>query len=103
MIIEISRASSQFPYLQIKGSCSNHEEQDFQGISNLQLEHQEDLPSPYEYVASNYDKEPGNIFPDLFQNLVADTPIFDQCSDEEEDFRIFEDSLFTKISSSSSF
>ena len=51
MTIEISNASSQFPYLQIKGSCSNHEEQDFQGISNLQLEHQEDLPSPYEYVA----------------------------------------------------
>jgi len=43
--------------LQIKESCSNQEEQDSQGLSNLQLEHQEDLPSPYEYVASNYDKE----------------------------------------------
>ena len=57
MIIEISQASSQFPYLQIKGSYSNHKEPDFQGLSNLQLEHQEDLPSPYEYVVSNYDKE----------------------------------------------
>ena len=59
MIIEISQASSQFPYLQIKESCSNQEEQDFQGLSNLQLEHQEDLPSPYEHVASNHDKELG--------------------------------------------
>ena len=29
MTIEISKDSSQFPYLQIKGSYSNHEEQDF--------------------------------------------------------------------------
>ena len=97
------RLAHGFPDLQIKGSCSNHEEQDFQGLSNLQLEHQEDLPSTYEYVASNYDKEPSNIFPDLFQNLVADTPTFDQCNDEEEDVRICEDSLFTQISSGSSF
>ena len=39
----------------------------------------------------------------MFQSLVADTPMFDQCSDEEEDVRICEDSLFTQISSSSSF
>ena len=39
MTIEISKASSQFPDLQIKGRCRNHEEQDFQGLSNLQLEH----------------------------------------------------------------
>ena len=56
-------------------SCSNQEEQDFQGLSNLQLEHQGDLPSPYEQVASNHDKELGNIFPDLFQNFTTDTPI----------------------------
>ena len=61
--------------MQIKESCSNQEEQDFQGLSNLQLEHQEDLPSPYEHVASNHDKELGNIFLDLFQNSIADTPI----------------------------
>ena len=89
--------------MQIKGSYSNHEEPYFQGLSNIQLEHQEDLPSPYEYVASNYDKEPGNIFLDPFQNLVADTPIFDQCSDQEEEVKICEDALFTQISSSSSF
>ena len=35
MIIEISQASSQFPYLQIKGSYSNHEEPYFQGLSKL--------------------------------------------------------------------
>ena len=75
MTIEISNASSQFPDLHIKGSCSNHEEQDFQGLSNLQLEHQEDIPSPYEYVASNYDKEQGNIFPNLFQDFIVDTSI----------------------------
>ena len=103
MTIEINQASSQFPDLQIKGSCSNHEEPYFQGLSNLQLEHQEDIPSPYEYVASNYDKELGNIFPGLFQNFIVDTPIFDQYSDEEEDVKICEDPWFTQISSSSSF
>ena len=39
MTIEINKASSQFPYLQINRSYSNHEEQDFQGVSNIQLEH----------------------------------------------------------------
>jgi hypothetical protein len=49
--------SPHLPDLQTKGSCSNHEEQDLQGLSNLQLEHQKDLPSPYEYFISNYDEE----------------------------------------------
>ena len=39
MTIEISKASSQFTDLQIKKSCSNHEEQYFEGLSNLRLEH----------------------------------------------------------------
>ena len=103
MIIEISQGSSQCAYLQIKEGCSNREEQDFQGLSNLQLENLGDLPSPYEHVASNYDKELGNIFPSMFQKFVVDTLIFDQYSDEQEDVKICEDPLFTQISSSSSF
>ena len=113
MTIEISKASSQFPDLQIKGSCSNHKEQHFQGLSNLQVQHQEDIPSPYEYVSSNYDKELSNIFLDLFQNVIADTPIQDpsslslgsyldapisnKYSDEEEEVKICEDLLLGKI------
>ena len=100
-------------------NCSNQEEKDFQGLSNLQLEHQEDIPSPYEHVASNHDKEIGNIFPDLFQNFIVDTsiwepsylslgsyldaPIFNQYSDEEEEVKICEYLLFTQSSFSSSF
>jgi len=57
MFVEISEISPHFPDLQIEGSCSNHEEQDFQILSYLQLEHQKDPPSPCEYVVSNYDKE----------------------------------------------
>ena len=89
--------------MQIKESCSNKEKHDFHGLFNLQLEHQEDLPSPYEHVASNHDKKLGNIFPDLFQNFIADTPIFSKHSDEEEKVKICEDLLFTQNSSSSSF
>jgi hypothetical protein len=114
-----TEGSSQFPDLQIKGSCSNHEEQDFQGLYNLQLEHQEDPPSPYEYVVSNYDKEQGDIFPNLFQDFIVDTsiqeasslslrsyldaPIFDQYSDKEEDIEICEGLLSTRFSSGSTF
>ena len=105
--------------MQIKERCSNQEEQYFQGLSNLWLEHQEDLPSPYEQVASNHDKELGNIFPDLFQKFIADTPIQEpsslslgsyldapishKYSDEEEEVKICEDLMFTQNSSSSSF
>ena len=100
-------------------SCNNQEEQDFQGLSNLRLEHQEDIPSPYEQVASNHDKELANIFPDLFQNFITDTPIqepsslslesyldapiVNKYSDEEYEVEISEELLFTQISSSSSF
>jgi hypothetical protein len=95
--------SIQFPDLQIKGSCSNHEERDCRGLYNLQLEHQKNSPSPYEYVVSNYDEEQGDIFPNLFQEPIADTfiqrysslslgsylyaPTFDQYSDKEEDLK----------------
>jgi hypothetical protein len=74
--------------LQIRGSCSNHKEQ-------------------------------GNIFLDLFSHFIVDpaiqeasslslgsyldAPTFDQYSDEEEDVKVCEDLLSTKISSSSSF
>ena len=88
MTIEISKASSQFPYLQIEGSCSNHEEQDFQGLSNLQLEHQEYLPFPYEYVSSNYDKELDACYESAAQKSNKDLFSFDiSCKDiivEEE-------------------
>ena len=73
----------------------------------------------YEHVASNHDKELGNIFSDLFQNFIADTPIqepsslslgsyldapiFNKYSDEEEEVKICEDLLFTQRSSSSSY
>ena len=113
IIIEINQASSQFPDLQIKENCSNQEEQDFQGLSNLQLEHKEDIPPPYEHVALNHDKELGNIFPDMFQNFIADTPIQEpsslslgsyldapisnKYSDEEEEVKICEELLFTFI------
>jgi hypothetical protein len=119
MTTEISEAIPQFSDLQIKESGSNHEEQNFQGGSNLQLEHQEDPPYPYEYVVSNYDEEQGEIFPNLFHDPIVDTsiqeasslslrsyldaPIFYQYSDEEEDVKICEDLLFTQISSSSTF
>ena len=88
MTIEISKASSQFPEFSIKESCSNHEEQDFQGLSNLHLEHQEDLPSPYEYVASNYDKELDACYESAAQKSNKDLFSFDiSCKDiivEEE-------------------
>ena len=70
-------------------------------------------------MASNHDKELGNIFLDLFQNFIADTaiqdpsslslgsylnaPIFNKYSDEEEEVKICEDLLFTQSSSSSCF
>ena len=119
MIIEINQGSSQCPDLQIKESYSNQEEQYFQGLSNLQLEQLEDIPSPYEHFASNHDKEIGNMFPDLFQNFIVDTPIQEPSSlslgsyldspilskhnDEEEEVKICEDLLFAQSSSSSSF
>ena len=105
--------------MQTKESSSNHEEQNFQGQSNLQPKNQENPPYPYEYVVSNYDEEQGEIFPNMFHDAIVDTsiqeasslslrsyldaPVFDQYSDEEEDVKICEDLLFTQISSSSSF
>ena len=90
-----------------------------QGLSNIYLEHQKDLPSPYDYLISNYDEEWGEIFPNLFHDFIVDpaiqeasslslgsyldAPTFDQYSDEEEDFKVCEDLLSTKISPSSSF
>ena len=60
----------------------------FQGLSNLQLEHQEDLPSPYEYVASNYDKELDACYESAAQRSNKDLFSFDiSCKDiivEEE-------------------
>ena len=77
MIIEISQDSSQFPDLQIKGSCSNHEEQDFQALSNLQWEHHGYIPSPYEYVASNYDKQLDACYESAAQKSNKDLFSFD--------------------------
>ena len=70
-------------------------------------------------MSSNHDKELGNIFPNLFQNFIADTPIQEpsslslgyylnapisnKCNDEEEEVKICEDLLFTQNSSSSYF
>jgi hypothetical protein len=90
-----------------------------QGLSNLHLEHQKDLPSPYDYLISNYDEERGEIFPNLFHDFIVDpsiqeasslslgsylyAPIFEQYNDEEGDVKVCEDLLFTQIPSSSSF
>jgi hypothetical protein len=111
--------SLHLPDLQTKGSCSNHEEQDLQGLPNLQFEHQKDLLSPYEYSISNYDEERGEIFPNLFHDVIVDPaiqeasslslgsyldpPIFDQYSDEKGNIKVCEDLFFIQISSSSSF
>ena len=119
MTIEISKAIPKFSDLQTKESGSNHEEQNFKGRSNIQLEHQEDPPYPYEYVVSNYDEEQGEIFPNPFHDPIADTsiqessslslefyhdvPIFDKYSDEEEGFKVCEDLSTYGISSSPTF
>ena len=70
-------------------------------------------------MASNHDRELGNIFLDLFQNFIANNPIpepsslslgsylnapiSNKYSDEEEEVKICEDLLFTQNSSGSSF
>jgi len=88
-------------------------------------EHQEEYLSPYVLVASNlnekgdYDEEEGDIFPNLFQDHIADNymqkyssfplrcypivPIFDKYSDEEDEFKIYKGFLTNGISSSSTF
>jgi hypothetical protein len=123
--IEISKGSSQLPDLQTKGSCPNHEEQDFQKTSNLQEGQPEDYISPYVLYMSTsnekdeYDEVKGDIFSNLFQDPVADdsmqessslsleivldVPIFDKYSDEEEDFKSCEGLFTTKISFSPMF
>ena len=75
MTIEIYKAIPQFSYLHTKESGSNHEDQKFQVRSNLQLEHQEDPPYPYEYVVSNNDEgkdqQHKEVFPIVFYDPVA--------------------------------
>jgi len=113
--------SLQFQDLQRVEVCSKHEEEEGekQELSNLQLEHQKDLSSPYEYVIPNYDEERGEIFSNLFYHPIVDPAaqkfsslllrshldalIFDQYNDEQEDVKVCEDLLSTKISLSSSF
>jgi hypothetical protein len=111
--------SPHLPDLQTKGNCNNHEEQNLQGLPNLQFEHQKDLLSPYEYSISNYDEERGEVFPNLFHDVIVDPaiqeasslslgsyldpPIFDQYGDEKGNVKVCEDLFFIQISSSSSF
>ena len=93
----------------------HHQQQHF----SSQLEQQEYYISPYEHVVSNYDEEQGDIFPNLFQDPIADNsmhessslslefdhdvPIFDKYSDEEEDFKFCGDLFASGISLSSTF
>jgi len=78
------------------------------------LEQQEYHLYPYEHVASNYDQEQSDIFPNLFQEPIVDNsmhesssmsigfdhdvPIFDKYNDKEEDFKFCEDFFTSRIS-----
>jgi hypothetical protein len=90
-------------------------------FENLKDDEQIDISACEQYFESAADtkgsnheeKEQGDIFPNLFQDFIVDTsiqeasslslgsyldaPIFDQYSDEEEDFKICEDLLSTKF------
>jgi hypothetical protein len=67
--IEINEDSLQLLDLQMEGSCNNHEE------------HQKDYFTPSEPFVSDfdikttYDEEEGDIFPNLFQDQIADFSI----------------------------
>jgi len=105
MELQINVGSPQLTDLQMKRSCTNHEE------------HQEDYFSPSIPFVSDFDvkvvdDEGNDIFQNLFQDQIVDysmqkpsgfyydVPVFDKYSDDEENFK---DLLSNEISSSSTY